>query len=375
MKHRLINVLIVLGLMVAVAGCAAPTQAPEPTQAQATQAPQQATEPPTQPSPTEAQQSTTPAINAGMVTTVGGLGDKGFNDLAWAGLTQAKDELGAEIKVLEPTSPSEYVTDLSQLAENDYLAFGVGYLFFDSVTEVAAKYPDKHFAIIDSVVEAPNVASITFREEQGSFLAGVLAAYMTKLDTPYTKADKKTVGFLGAMRIPIIEKFEAGFVAGVKYVDPAIEVLIEYAGNDPSTAWTNPTAGYELSVAMNDKGADVIYHAAGSTGAGLFKAAKERSFFAIGVDMDQGPMFPDSPILTSMVKRVDFATFTVVKMESEGQFPAKQIIFGIPEGGIVLAPFGDYDQYVPQNVKDALQAAQEDVVSGKIQVPEVPEAK
>jgi basic membrane protein A len=195
---------------------------------------------------------------------------------------------------------------------------------------------------------------------------------MTKLDTKYTKADKKVVGFLGAMRIPIIEKFEAGYVAGVKSVDPEIQVLIEYTGNDPATAWTNPTAGYELSIAMNDKGADVIYHAAGSTGAGLFKAAKERSFFAIGVDMDQGPLFPDSPILTSMVKRVDFATATVVEMDAQGKFPAKNIIFGIPEGGIALAPFGNYDQYVPQDVKDALKQAQDDVVSGKIQVPEVP---
>ncbi len=366
MKHRILIVVVLLMMVVANVGCGAPaTQTAAPTESPKEQ-------PITVVEPTAAP-VTAPAVNVGMVTTVGGLGDKGFNDLAWAGLTQAKDKLGAEIKVLEPTSPSEYVTDLSQLAENNFLAFGVGYLFGDSIKEVSGKFPDKHFAIIDSVVDAPNVASITFREEQGSFLAGVLAAHMTQLETPFTKADKKVVGFLGAMRIPIIEKFEAGFVAGVKSVDPTIQVLIEYAGNDPATAWTNPTAGYELSIAMNDKGADVIYHAAGSTGAGLFKAAKERSFFAIGVDMDQGPMFPDSPILTSMVKRVDFATYTVIEMESQGKFPARQIIFGIPEGGIALAPFGNYDQYVPQDVKDTLKKAQEDIVSGKTQVPEVPE--
>jgi basic membrane protein A and related proteins len=354
MKHRILAVIGIIVMILSIAGCAT---SPITTV--------NATEPAAQ----VAAQSTS---KAGMVTTVGGLGDLGFNDLAWAGLTQAKEELGTEILVLEPTSPSEYVSNLSQLAENDYLAYGVGFLFLDAIAEVSAKYPDKHFAIIDSVVDAPNVASITFREEQGSYLAGVLAAHMTQQDTPFTKPDDKVVGFLGAMRIPIIEKFEAGFVAGVKSVDPDIQVLIEYAGSDPATAWTNPTAGYELSIAMNGKGADIIYHAAGSTGAGLFKAAQERSFFAIGVDMDQGPLFPDAPILTSMVKRVDFATYTVVKMEAEGKFPAEQIIFGIPEGGIALAPFGNYDQYVPQEVNDALKKAQEEIVSGAITVPEVP---
>jgi basic membrane protein A len=307
--------------------------------------------------------------NAGMVTTVGGLGDRGFNDLAWKGLNEAKASLGSKIKVLEPTSPSQYVDNLTQLAQNDYLAFGVGYLFTDAITEVAKSNPDKHFAIIDSVVQAPNVVSLTFHEEQGSYLAGVLAANMTKRDTPYTKGSTKVVGFLGAIKIPIIQKFQAGFAAGVKSVDPSIKVLVRYVGTT-ADAFVNPQAGYEISNSMNNKGADVIFHAAGSTGAGLFKSAKEHKYFAIGVDTDQSKSFKTAPILTSMLKRVDVATFKAVKAEADGKFPGgKQLVFGIPEGGIALAPYYSYGRYVPASVKAALKKAQANIVSGKVRVP------
>jgi basic membrane protein A len=299
------------------------------------------------------------------------LGDLGFNDLAWAGLQQAEEELGAEIQVLEPTTPSEYVDNLSQLAQNDYLAFGVGYLFTDAIAEVAVQYPDKHFAIIDSVVEADNVASLTFREEQGSYLAGVLAGEMTLLDTPYTDPDTKVVGFLAAMEIPLLQKFEAGFVAGVKSVDPEIEVLVQYVGST-ADAFVNPTAGYEISSNMISEGADIIYHAAGSTGAGLFRAAEEFNIFAIGVDMDQAPLFPDAPILTSMVKRVDFATFQTVKAEVEGNFQSGEVVFGIPEGGIALASYGQFEDLVPDDIKAAVEAATEAIVNGEIEVQTVP---
>lgn len=308
-------------------------------------------------------------VKAGMVTTVGGLGDQGFNDSAWAGLEKAKADLGVETRVLEPTSPSQFVDNLNQLAQSDYLAFGVGYLFTDAITEAAGLNPDAHFAIVDSVVTSPNVMSITFREEQGSYLAGVLAAQMTSVATDYTDATTKTVGFLGAMEIPIIKKFEAGFVAGVKSVDPNIKILIRYVGTTVD-AFVDPTGGYENSLAMIDQGADVIYHAAGGTGAGLFQAAQERKIFAIGVDLDQGPIYPDSPILTSMIKRVDVSTFEIIKAEVEGTFQGgQQRVFGLQDGGIDLAPFYRFDALVPQSVKDALAKARAGMIDGSIVVP------
>jgi basic membrane protein A and related proteins len=350
-----------LGLVLSAcsAGPASPTTKP----------PASSTPAPSTPTASSPAASTASELKAGMVTTVGGLGDQGFNDSAWAGLEKARTELGATTKVLEPTSPSQFVDNLNQLASGGYLAFGVGFLFTDAVTESAGLNPDAHFAIVDSVVDAPNVMSLTFREEQGSYLAGVLAAKMTTVDTDYTDSATKTVGFLGAMEIPIIKKFEAGFVAGVKSVDPDIEILIRYVGTTVD-AFVDPQGGYENSLTMIDAGADVIYHAAGGTGAGLFQAAQERDIFAIGVDLDQGPIYPESPILTSMIKRVDVATFETTKAEGDGTFAGgTQRVFGLEDGGIDLAPFYRFDSVVPQDVKDALAAARAGMIDGSIEVP------
>ena len=309
-------------------------------------------------------------VRAAMVTDVGGLGDNSFNDSANAGLERAESDLGAEINVFESAAPTDYVNNLTQLAQNGFSpVFAVGFLMTDAVTEIAPQFPDQSFAIIDSVVEEPNVASITFREEQGSYLAGVVAGLMTQEDTDYTSASDQVVGFLGGQESELIAKFEAGYIAGVQAVCPDCEIISEYAGTTPD-AFNDPAAGQEIALRMNDDGADIIYHASGGTGAGMFEAATERQFFGIGVDSDQAALFPDAPVLTSMLKRVDNAVFQTVESFANDEFPGGQIqTFGLEEEGIDLAEFGQFDEMVPQEVKDAVEQARSEILDGTVEVP------
>jgi len=309
-------------------------------------------------------------VRAAMVTDVGGLGDNSFNDSANAGLEMAVSELGAEKNVLESAAPTDYVNNLTQLAQNGFSPiFAVGFLMTDAVAELAPQFPDQSFAIVDSVVEEPNVASLTFREEQGSYLAGVVAGLMTQEDTDYTTPDDNTVGFLGGQESPLIQKFEAGYVAGVESVCPDCEVISEYAGTTPD-AFNDPAAGQEISLRMNDDGADIIYHASGGTGSGMFDAATERQFFGIGVDSDQAELFPEAPVLTSMLKRVDNAVFQTVEAFANDSFPGGEVqTFGLEEEGVDLAEFGQFDELVPQEVKDAVDQARSDIIDGTVEVP------
>jgi basic membrane protein A and related proteins len=313
-------------------------------------------------------------IRAAMVTDVGGLGDRSFNDSAYAGLQQAEEELGAEVEVLESGAPTDYVNNLTQLADSGYSpVFAIGFLMTDAVTEIAPQYPDVQFGIVDSVVEESNVASLVFREQEGSYLAGVVAGLMTQEDTEYTSSEEQVVGFLGGQESPLIGKFEAGYVAGVESVCPDCEVLVQYAGSTPE-AFNDPARGNEISLQQINQGADVIYHASGATGAGLFEAAQQESIFAIGVDSDQAQLFPEAPILTSVVKRVDNAVFQTVEAAANGEFPGGEVReFGLEDEGISLAPFGEFDGDVPQEVKDAVEEARQGIIDGEIEVPEEPQ--
>lgn len=312
-------------------------------------------------------------VQAAMVTDVGGLGDQSFNDSANAGLERAASELGAQKNVLESGAPTDYVNNLTQLAQNSFSPiFAVGFLMTDAVTRIAPQFPDQSFAIIDSVVEEPNVASLTFKEEQGSYLAGVVAGLMTQEDTEFTTPDDKTVGFLGGLEGPLIRKFEAGYTAGVESVCSDCEVLVEYAGTTPE-AFNDPAAGQEISLQLNDSGADVIFHASGGTGAGLFEAANDRQFFAIGVDSDQAAVNPGLPILTSMLKRVDNAVFQTVEQYANDEFPGGTVqSFGLAEEGVGLAPFGEFSDLVPSEVTDAVDTARQDIIDGNVEVPVEP---
>lgn len=226
---------------------------------------------------------------------------------------------------------------------------------------------------MDSVVEADNVASLTFREGEGGYLAGVVAGLMTQEDTEYTSSDEKVVGFLGGQEgAPPVQKFQAGYEAGVEAVCPDCEVIAQYVGSTPD-AFNDPARGREIALQQIDQGADIIFHGAGASGAGLFEAAGDRNIFAIGVDSDQARLVPSAPILTSAIKRVDNAVFQTIEQAQNGEFPGGQVVeFGLEEKGIALAPFGRFDDQVPQQVKDRIDEARQGIINGEVEIPETP---
>lgn len=255
---------------------------------------------PATPGRTQRAEGGPPRARIGLVFDVGGRDDKSFNDAAWRGLERARRELQVEITTIEPSDGADREAALRQLASRKLdLVIGVGFIFSADLERLAKAFPDVRFAGVDyaPTSDAPlpaNLAGLRFREHEGSFVVGAIAALSSRT---------KTVGFVGGMKIPLIRKFEAGYIAGVKHVCPSCTVLSAYAGTEPK-AFADPTLGQELASAQYDRGADVIYHAAGKTGAGVLAAAAARGRRAIGVDSDQ---FHEAPccVLTSMIKRVD----------------------------------------------------------------------
>ncbi|WP_027308938.1 BMP family protein [Caloramator sp. ALD01] len=310
------------------------------------------------------EQGTQPKSNVkiGMVTDQGGLGDKSFNDSAYEGLKRIEKDFGVKPDVLQSKQQENYEPNLTQLGQRDDLTFAIGFLMEGSLKNVAQKMPDKKFAIIDAVVDLPNVMSITFKEEEGSFLMGVIAGKMTKTNK---------VGFIGGIDMPLIQKFEAGFAAGVKAVNPqAAEGLmnrttVKYAGS-----FTDSNKGYELAKALYNDGCDVVYHASGAVGLGLFKAAKEMKKWAIGVDQDQAETAPDfkDVILSSMIKRVDVGTYTASKNLIEGNFKAGHMVLGLKEDGVGYAPTTKNN--TPADVIALVDKYAQAIKDGKITVPE-----
>jgi basic membrane protein A len=289
------------------------------------------------------------------VTDTAGLGDQSFNDSANAGLERAKAELGIDGQVYETAQPSDYEPSLAQApSQGADLTFAIGFLMTDALDNVVSTNSDANFAIIDSVVEAPNVASLNFKEEEGSFLVGALAGLMTETDK---------IGFLGGLEVPLIEKFEVGFKAGVQAVNPDAEVLVTYAGD-----FGDPGKGKEIALSQYADGADVIYHASGGTGLGLFQAAVEKGpgHWAIGVDSDQYELAPDNT-LSSMMKRVDVAVYETIKAAMEGNFETGNQVFGLESDGVGLAPTTSNN--TPQEVIDQVNELRQMVIDGQIVVP------
>jgi basic membrane protein A len=262
----------------------------------------------------------------GMVTDVGGLGDRSFNDSAYRGLLAAKDNLHADVAVLQSKSASDYQPNLTVLANKEYdLIFAIGFLMAKDVNEVATRYPARHFAIIDAVVDQPNVASVTFKEEDGSFLAGAAAAMASKTHQ---------VAFLGGVDIPLLRKFEAGFAAGAREIDPTIKVAVKYTGSFDDAA-----AGKELSGVLFDQGADVVFVAAGKAGIGAIDQVKTRpGDYVIGVDSDQDALAPGK-VLTSMIKRVDVGVFRLAQETVAQKLPSGHLVLGLKEDGVGLTAF------------------------------------
>lgn len=292
----------------------------------------------------------------GMITDTGGLGDQSFNDSAWLGLQNAEKDFGIERKVLESESADDYSPNLTSFAEEKVdLIYGVGFLFAESMKAAADKFTDQKFAIIDSVVDAPNVASITFAEHEGSFLVGVIAGLQTETNK---------IGFIGGMELPLIKKFEYGFRAGVKSVNPDAEVIVNYAGNFEDSA-----KGKEIALAQHQAGADVIFHAAGGVGIGLINAAKEQGFWAIGVDQDQSALAPNN-VLCSMVKRVDVGVYEVAKSVIDGKFEGGVKEFKIANDGV---GYSDKAGNLTQELKDAAEKYKTAIKDGKFTVPQTEE--
>ena len=315
------------------------------------------------------------ALRIGIVFDVGGRGDKSFNDGAYAGALRARNELGATVQYIEPGESSDREAGLRLLAaEGMDLVVGVGFIFTDDIIALAKEYPKVRFAGVDYAVGsdakgnpiAPpsNVAALRFREEEGSFLVGAIAGLVTKT---------KTVGFVGGMNVPLIQKFDAGYVAGVKQVCPTCRVIVQYAGVTPD-AFRNPGKGKEMAFSQYRQGADIIYHASGSTGLGVFEAARAAGKLAIGVDADQ---YGEAPgfILTSMVKRIDVALFEAVKRVKDSSFTGGVFDFGLAQDGVGYVYDDNNKALISDAVRQRVEALKKEVVAGRVRVPWKPAAK
>lgn len=309
------------------------------------------------------------AVDVGVVFDLGGRGDKSFNDGAYAGAERAMRELGARVRFVEPGEGSDREAGLRLLAaEGMDLVIGVGFIFTDDLTGLAREYPNVAFAGVDyalsvdsagNPIQPPaNLAALKFREEQGSFLVGALAALV---------GNSKKVGFVGGMDSPLIHKFEAGYRAGVKAVCPSCEVIAQYAGVTPE-AFRNPGRGKELALSQYQQGVNVIYHASGSTGLGVFEAARTMKKYGIGVDADQ---YNEAPgyVLSSMVKRVDNAVFDAILRVKEGRFAGGIFQFGLAQDGVGYVYDDNNRALVPDSVRTRLEQLKADVIAGRIIVP------
>ncbi|HSB08806.1 MAG TPA: BMP family ABC transporter substrate-binding protein [Blastocatellia bacterium] len=297
-------------------------------------------------------------LRVGIVFDIGGKDDKSFNAAAWEGVKRAKDELGIFLRDVEPGDPTSIEPSMRAFAERSYdLIVGVGFAQAPIMNDVAHDYPNLKFAIIDGVIDLPNVASLIFKEHEGSFLVGMIAARASKTGK---------VGFVGGMDIPLIHKFETGYEEGARYANPKIQVFENYVGVTDA-AWNNPGKGKELAKAQIDRGADVVFQAAGNSGLGVFDAAEDMRKLAIGVDSNQNWVKPGF-ILTSMIKRVDVAVFNTVKDIVNGQFKGGIHEFGLENDGIGYA----LDQYnrelIPQPVLDEVERAKKEIIAGRIKV-------
>jgi basic membrane protein A and related proteins len=309
-----------------------------------------------------------------MVTDTGGVDDKSFNQSAWEGLQQFGKDNGLEedkgYKYVQSTAASDYQPNLSGLIREDYnLIFGIGFLMQQDIQTIATQKPEAQLALVDSVAvnenDEPmeNVASITFKEHQGSFLVGVIAGM---------QSESNKVGFIGGVNSELIKKFESGFKAGVKSVNPDAEIFTQYADD-----FNAAEKGQQIAATLYDKGADIIYHAAGGTGNGVFTEAKNRAkngekVWVIGVDRDQHEEgMPENVTLTSMVKRVDTAVIEVSKQTMDGNFPGGQVTeFGLEEDGIGIA---ETQENVSEEALQKVEEYKEQIQSGELEVPSTDE--
>lgn len=295
-------------------------------------------------------------MKSGMVTDVGGINDQSFNQSAWDGFERAKADLGIEVVYLESNQESDYAANLETLYDqgND-LIWGIGFMMGDKVREAAELNPEQKYACIDVFYQDPpeNLLGVTFKEQECSYLVGYIAGKMSKTGK---------VGFVGGMDFDVIHRFQYGYMAGVRAANEKCEVLVQYAG-----AFDDVTKGKSIANQMYQKGADIVFHAAGFTGSGVIEAAKENGKYAIGVDQDQNALAPDN-VITSAVKRVDNAIYNVIRDMKEGRFAGgSQVVYGLAEGGVDIAPTSG--KHVPKAILDEVAGLKGDIMAGKVKVP------
>jgi basic membrane protein A len=288
-----------------------------------------------------------------VIFDLGGKFDKSFNEAAYKGIERWKKETSMTYLEFEVSNPTQREQAIRRMAERGASPIiGIGFAQGASIEKVAKEFPKLKFAIIDFVVAQPNVESVVFKEHEGSFLVGMMAAQASKTGK---------VGFVGGMDIPLIRKFQCGYEQGVKYSNPKTEVFANMTGTT-GAAWNDPGRGGELTKAQISKGADVVFAAAGGTGSGVYQAAKDAGKLAIGVDSNQNHLQPGT-MLTSMLKRVDVAVYNVAKNHTPGISA-----LGLKEGGVDYAMDSYNDKLVPADMRKKVDAAKADIISGKIKV-------
>ena len=314
----------------------------------------------------EAEKSDAP-IRVCIVYT-GNLGDKSYNDSCNMGAQKAVEDFGIELKSLEGGTADEWKANLLAACEEGYdLIIGASSNIADYITEYGPSYPDTKFAVIDTTVDLPNVESISFAQNQGSFLAGAAAAMFTQKTDIEGVNEDHIIGWVGGMDIPVLHDFYTGYEQGAKYIDPDIQILQSFAGE-----WQNPLKGKELTLAQYDQGADIVMNVASGTGAGVLEAAKEAGKYAIGVDLNQDNDQPGS-VLTSMVKRVDNACYLVIQSVVDGTFEGGTTQYlDLSKGGVSLTDFSVIKEALgeqfPQDIMDKVDELSEKIISGEIVV-------
>jgi basic membrane protein A and related proteins len=288
-----------------------------------------------------------------VIFDMGGKFDKSFNEAAYNGAERFKKESGKQYLEFEVTNPTQREQAIRRMAERGANPIiGIGFAQEGAITKIAKEFPKLNFAIIDSVVKEPNVQSVVFKEHEGSFLVGMMAATASKTGK---------VGFVGGMDIPLIRRFQCGYEQGAKFANGKVETFANMTGNT-GAAWNDPARGGELAKAQMAKGADVIFAAAGGTGMGVYQAAKDEKKLAIGVDSNQNHIQPGS-MLTSMLKKVDVAVYNVMKKHEPGM-----TVLGLKEGGVDYAMDANNEKLVTADMKKKVDAAKADIISGKIKV-------
>jgi basic membrane protein A len=297
-------------------------------------------------------------IQPAVLYDLGGKFDKSFNEAAYAGAEQFKKESGVEYRDFEIQNDAQREQALRNFARKGYSPIvAIGFTQATAVEKVAKEFPNLKFAIVDMVVDLPNVRSIVFKEQEGSWLVGVLAA---------SASQTHKLGFVGGMDIPLIRKFACGYVGGAKSVDPKIEVFQNMTGTT-GAAWNDPVKGGELTKSQIDRGADVIYHAAGGTGLGVLQAAADAGKLGIGVDSNQNHLHPGK-VLTSMTKRVDVAVYDAFRDAKADKWTSGVTVLGLKENGVGWA-LDDYNKaLITPAMKAAVEKAEKDILSGAVVV-------